>query len=63
MITVNDSEAAPAEYLQKVLLRALNTWEPSKPEYRWALAIADALHRGEQVIIYVKKRDHEQTPT
>jgi len=55
MITVSDSEAIPPEELQFILQRALNTLEPTKtPD--WALKAADALERGEQVVIFAKRK-------
>jgi hypothetical protein len=56
MITVQDSEAIPADELKMILRRALNTLEPVKTP-AWALKAADALDRGEQVVIYVKRTE------
>jgi hypothetical protein len=58
MITVQDSEAIPADELKMILRRALNTLEPNKMP-PWALKAADTLDRGEQVVIYVKRREPE----
>lgn len=58
MITVSDSEAVPANELKMILQRALNTLEPVKMP-PWALKAADALERGEAVVIFVKRVEPE----